>query len=503
MARSSDSEIKRQLDQIERLVPKNGDGIGPQGLAEEYASVTGERIAQRTLLRRLTQLVLEKRVLSEGAGRGTRYRGTMAVTQTGSQLTVEGRPTEIRVTPDSSPASTGWYEDYVPLSEEGAAVRSLVIKPKAERATARYNPDFLERYEPGVTWYLPADVRARLHQIGHTPAENEPAGTYACGIMEHLLIDLSWASSHLEGNRYSKLDTKELLRYGREAEGKDASETQMILNHRAAIEMLVEKAEEVGFNRYTFLGLHALLSENLLADRFNEGRLRTQAVVIGQSTYTPLGLPQKIEEHFDLLLRKAGEIPDPFEQAFFVLVHVSYLQPFIDVNKRTSRLGANLPLIKANLRPLSFVNVPKASYVDGLLGVYEFQRIELLRDVFMWAYARSCDQYAVVLEAMAVPDPTRLAYRDQLREVVRDMVQKEILAKPAALMVWAHAHSIPSADLELFVNAAREEFLDLHEGSLRKYGLRPSEFQAWSNRVKGRGGKRASTSKSRSTGGET
>jgi hypothetical protein len=496
MARSSNAAIQQQLNQIEQLLV---DGMGLQSLAEEYASVTGQRLSQRTLLRRVNQLLGAKRAVSEGAGRGTRYRSVIGVAQKGSTSAETGRAAEPTSRTASSPTSADADEGYIPLSEEGAAIRLLVSKPKADRPMARHNPDFLENYEPGVTWYLTAETRAHLHQIGHTPAEDEPAGTYARGIIEHLLIDLSWASSHLEGNRYSKLDTKELLRYGREAEGKNASETQMILNHRAAIEMLVEKAEEVGFNRYTFLGLHALLSENLLGDRFDEGRLRTRAVVIGQSTYTPPVIPQKIEEHFDLLLQKAGEIPDPFEQAFFVLVHLSYLQPFIDVNKRTSRLGANLPLIKANLRPLSFVGVPKASYVDGLLGVYEFQRIGLLRDVFVWAYERSCEQYAVVREAMGIPDPIRLAYRDQLREVVRDMVQKGILAKPVALKAWAQAHSIPSADLELFVNAAREEFVDLHEGSLRKYGLRPSEYQAWNNLAKDRTGKRAVTSISKST----
>ena len=93
-------------------------------------------------------------------------------------------------------------------------------------------------------------------------------------------------------------------------------------------------------------------------------------------------MPQLIEECFRQLLDKAALIPDPFEQAFFALVQLPYLQPFLDVNKRVSRLAANLPLIRANLCPLSFVDVPIHAYVDGLLGVYELNRIELLRDVF-------------------------------------------------------------------------------------------------------------------------
>src|SRR6185436_13359111 len=142
-----------------------------------------------------------------------------------------------------------------------------------------------------------------------------------------------------------------------------------------------------------------------------------------------------------------------------VMVHLPYLQPFIDVNKRTSRLGANLPLIKANLCPLSFVDVPESAYVDGTLGVYELQRVELLRDVFVWAYERSCAQYAVVREAVGRPDPFRLAYREHLREVVREMVQQVVLPDAAALDAWGARHGVRDEDRPDFVDAARAELL--------------------------------------------
>jgi Fic family protein len=74
------------------------------------------------------------------------------------------------------------------------------------------------------------------------------------------------------------------------------------------------------------------------------------------------------------------------------MVHLPYLQPFAGVNKRVSRLAANIPFIRDNLCPLSFIDVSQQAYVDAMLGVYEFNRIELLRDVFVWAYERSCQQ---------------------------------------------------------------------------------------------------------------
>lgn len=139
-----------------------------------------------------------------------------------------------------------------------------------------YDEAFLRSYEPGNTWYLPVYLRERLHGIGKTPDPDRPAGTFARDIFERLLIDLAWASSRLEGNTYGRLDTKNLLELGVHAEGKHAADAQMILNHKKAIELLVEQAEDLDSNRYTVLNLHAALSENLLDDSRDEGRLRTR-----------------------------------------------------------------------------------------------------------------------------------------------------------------------------------------------------------------------------------
>lgn len=171
------------------------------------------------------------------------------------------------------------------------------------------------------------------------------AGTYIRQILDRLLIDLSWASSRLEGNTYSILETERLIAYGEAAPGKTPFETQMILNHKAAIEFLVDSADETGFDRSTILNLHALLSDNLLGNPTASGRLRAIAVGIGKSVYEPLSVPQLIGEFLGQILNTATVISDPFEQAFFILVHLPYLQPFEDVNKRVSRLAANIPFI--------------------------------------------------------------------------------------------------------------------------------------------------------------
>lgn len=126
---------------------------------------------------------------------------------------------------------------------------------------------------------------------------------------------------------HSLLETEHLLELGKGVEGKDLRETQMILNHKAAIELLVEHAAEIGFNRYTICNLHVLLSENLLADPQAGGRLRSIPVGIAGTTFHPLEVPQLIEECFQQALDTADAILDPVEQAFFVMVHLPYLQP--------------------------------------------------------------------------------------------------------------------------------------------------------------------------------
>lgn len=309
-------------------------------------------------------------------------------------------------------------------------------------------------------------------------AADGTAGTYAREILNRLLIDLSWASSRLEGNTYNRLDTQNLIEFGQAAEGKDILETQMILNHKAAIEMLIEEADQVGFNSFTFLNLHALLAENLLADEKACGRLRHRPVDISGSVFHPLALPQVLEECFYLLLEKAAAIPDPFEQAFFVMAQLPYLQPFEDVNKRVSRLGANISLIQHNLCPLSFVDVPEQAYVDGTLGVDEFNQIDLLRDVFTWAYERSCQRYLAITQNVAEPDPLRIRYRDALIRAVQAIVQGRKTASERNITRLAD-ELVPENDREAFGKMVGEALQNRHEGSVARYRLKLSEFQAW------------------------
>ena len=434
----------------------------PGGLGIEALHARFPEVPRRTLQRWLANLVADRRLVAEGSARARKYR------------LVPG----VRV---AEPAH-GDTEPAIPLSPAGREILADVGRPLAQRRPVGYRRAMLDDYRPNLTFFLPRNLRTHLHALGRSPAENRPAGTYARQVLDRLLIDLSWASSRLEGNTYSRLDTQNLIQFGHAAAGKDQLEAQMILNHKAAIEMLVEHAAEIAFDRYTVQNLHALLSDNLLPDPAAGGRLRRTDVAITGSVYHPLAVPQQIEEHFDTLLAKERAIDDPFEQAFFAMVQLPYLQPFDDVNKRTSRLAANIPLIRNNLAPLSFVDVPEDLYIAGNLGVYEPGRVELLRDVFAWAYERSCQRYTVLRDALPAPDPLRLKYREAVRALVSGIVADGISRNDLQTIRRRAAVLVDASDLDDVVALATNELHQLHEGNIARYRLRPSQFREWLER---------------------
>lgn len=438
------------------------DGCGIEQLEANLAAPPN----RRTLQRWLNNLIAQERVCREGQGRAIKYRRGKIVSATASlAIKVKAR---------------AHGEIAIPLSPEAKAVEIAVRQALALRTPVGYNRMFLDSYRPNETYYLTQDIRDELLSQGQAVSSNEPAGTYARQLANRLLIDLSWNSSRLEGNTYSLLETERLISAGEAATGKDVLEAQMILNHKGAIEFLVDSADEIGFNRYTLQNLHALLSDNLLDDPTASGRLRTISVGIGQTTFLPLEGPQRIEECFDQVLDTAAAIRDPFEQAFFAMVHLPYLQPFEDVNKRVSRLAANIPLIQRNLCPLSFVDVAQPTYINAMLGIYELNCVELLRDVFVWAYKRSCARYSAVRQSLGDPDPFRLQYRQHITQAVADVV-RGTMSKPQAV---GYIHNfarqqIEATDCERFIEVVETQLLNLHEGNIARYRLRPNEFRSW------------------------
>ncbi len=366
-----------------------------------------------------------------------------------------------------------------------AVVRAHLATPYNRRKPASYNKAFIDRYVPNRSFYLGTGDRQHLRNAGTPVMPSLPAGTYALRVLERLLVDLSWASSRMEGNTYSILETERLIQFGEEASGKDRKEAIMILNHKEAIQYVVDNLEAITISRTDLSNIHALLADGLLADPAMTGRLRRMPVGITHSSYRPLGDQFEIEEEFSILIEKAAAITDPFEQSFFLLAHIPYLQSFDDVNKRTSRVASNIPLLKAQLAPMSFLTMDDGDYIDGLIGIYELNNVALLRDAFMDAYTASAENYRVLRAELEMPEKAALVYRDFARQAVRRCVLDRRAFDPALVTAMTAEAGIPEEDCAQVVRYVGRQIHGLHEGNAIRFGLRPADLETMVVRTAG------------------
>lgn len=381
-----------------------------------------------------------------------------------------------RLTDDGKLAVTGKARATKYTIAGSAVIRAYLQTPYNQRPAKTYNNEFLDNYVPNKTFYISERDRQRLHKAGRPAGPALPAGTYARRILEKLLVDLAWASSRMEGNTYDILETEQLVRYGEEATGKDRKEAVMILNHKEAIQYLVENINEIGIHSQDIYNIHALLSDGLLFDPAMAGRLRRMPAGISHSSYTPPDDEFIIEEEFEIVIEKAAAITDPFEQSFFILVHIPYLQAFADVNKRTSRIAANIPLLKSDLAPMSFVTMEDKAYIDGLIGIYEINNISLLREVYIDAYLASAKNYKTLRAEVDTPDKAAVTYRGFVREAVRRCVLEWKEFKPDKVMAMADEADIPKADRQQVVDYISAQFNGLHEGNAIRFKLKPEDL---------------------------
>jgi Fic family protein len=402
---------------------------------------------------------IRKNVASE-AGETTVWRALKALVDAG-KLEVTGRG-----------RATGY------TLAGAAVVRAHLATPYNRRKPVSYDRTFLDRYVPDKTFYLSETDRMRLYEAGRPHRAPLPAGTYARRIVERLLVDLSWASSRMEGNTYSILETERLLRFGEEATGKDRKEAVMILNHKEAIQYVVDNLAAIAISRSDICNIHALLADGLLIDPAMAGRLRRLPAGITHSSYQPLEDRYEIDEEFNILVTKAAAITDPFEQSFYLLVHIPYLQAFDDVNKRTSRVASNVPLLKADLAPMSFVTMDDGAYIDALIGIYELNNVALLREVYLDAYIASAKNYRMLRAEVESPEKAALAYREFVREAVRRCVLEWKQFRANDVMAMAINAGVPEDDRKPVVDYVGQEFAGLHEGNAIRYRLKADDLAA-------------------------
>jgi prophage maintenance system killer protein len=342
-----------------------------------------------------------------------------------------------------------------------------------------YDSRFVDTYLPNQSSLLPPQLATDLFNAGCSPGQ-QPAGTYAREVLEQLLIDLSWSSSRLEGNNKSLLDIQALFELDEQA-GPIDEDTLMLLNHKDAIEFMVDAVPTEGITVPVVVDLQAKLMKDLLKDSRDIGSIRRRVVNIDGSVYALSNIPTLLETTLHSIVDKARHIRNPVEAAFFLWVNLAYLQPFADGNKRTSRLSANMPLMLYNCAPLSFLDVERTDYATAMFGVYEQRNVAAAVELFEFIYRRSIQKYSVLRASLAMPDPVRARYRQSINEIMQSVVFAGRKLEDALTDVHVEA-----ADLVALRGIVNTELDHLEPYNCARYNLARGMTQRWIDAGRGR-----------------
>jgi Fic family protein len=426
--------------------------------AADIVSGVGD-VPDRTLRNWLHELVEDGSIESKGERKGRRYH---LREYPAAQPGFEGQP------------PTGQYI----FSPHSQTLIRRVEAPLYDRPPATYREDWLQRYVPNESAYLTPKQCRELAALGKRDPIYGRAGTFIKKIYDRLLIDLAFNSSRLEGNTYTLLDTERLLLLGAAAPGKLDAERVMILNHKEAISYLVRNAERLQADEVTIRTLHYLLADSLVAPGA-AGQIRDESIRVSGTTYAPIDGRARLTQLLFSVLAKARAIRDPFEQSLFLLVHISYLQAFIDVNKRTARLASIIPLIAGDYVPQSFVDADQRAYLSATIAVYELNQVGPLADVYIWCYQRSCQRFDTNVQVVGF-DEVAAFYRTQRRGLVTELVRTKVM--PDKVAEWITANVPKDVEPQYrgkFISDVLAELENLDASRIGGLGITPHELEVW------------------------
>jgi Fic family protein len=433
------------------LVIAAGAPVRPSALEQALQT------SRPTINRALRELQAARFLERLGGGRSTRYVATDAAKAAMGALPSTATPAQAGV--------LQWSPNALPLVE-------MIRAPLGTRTPVGFERSFVDNYIPNQSSLLPPQLATDLFNAGRSQ-DQLPAGTYVREVLEQLLIDLSWSSSRLEGNNKSLLDTQVLFELG-EQPGPMDEETVMLLNHKNAIEFMVDAVPTDGITMHVLVDLQSKLMKDLLKDSRDIGSIRRRVVNIEGSVYSPSNLPMLLEETLKTIIDKVRHIRNPVEAAFFLWINVAYLQPFADGNKRTSRLSANMPLMLYNCAPISFLDVERTDYATAMLGVYEQRNVTAAVELFEFIYRRSIQKYSVLRASLLVPDPLRARYRQALNELMQFIVFYGKNLDDAFSAV-----PIAAEDLAVLRTIANTELDHLEPYNCARYNLARGTTQRW------------------------
>jgi Fic family protein len=447
--------------EVLNLLRTRGDWTSP---AQIRASI---HVPDRTLRNWLRDLVAKGAIEFRGERKGRRYRPLehhVVIVPGAGAITVEGQPPTVAV--------------QLIFTAESQALIKRVEAPLYTRPPATYREDWLQTYVPNESAYLTPKQRKELAALGKRDPIYGRARTYIKKIYDRLLIDFSFNSARLEGNTYTLADTERLLLQGAAAPGKPNAERIMILNHKEAIAYLVRNIDTLQPDENTIRTLHYLLADSLVAPGA-AGQIRDESIRVSGTTYAPLDGRERLTRLLLWLLEKACAIADPFEQSFFLLVHISYLQAFIDVNKRTARLASIIPLIRGDYVPQSFVDVDQDAYLNATIAVYELNEVGPLADVYVWSYRRTCQRFETTAQVVGFDEIAAL-YRSARRALVTDLVRATVPDCEVGDWITTHVPAnVEPQHREKFISDVLAELENLDASRIGGLGITREELEAW------------------------
>ncbi|HZV70703.1 MAG TPA: Fic family protein [Saprospiraceae bacterium] len=329
----------------------------PNSSSKEIHNALVKKVSYATVKRELQDLIAGHLIVTSGQGRGTKYS-----LHEGYMITVPIDP-QVYFKEDIDQRHIKNAYDFR-LIEILTRLESIFTNEEKTRLTAMQ--DLFER-----------------HVANMSPA------LYAKEF-ERLAIDLSWKSSQIEGNTYTLLETERLIRDKITAHGKTKDEATMVLNHKAAIDFIVEHPES--FDRLsirTIEEIHSLLISELNIPR----NIRNKRVGITGTNYRPLENEYQITEALHDMCKLINHRKFAPEKALLALILLSYIQPFEDGNKRTARIICNALLMHDHYCPLSFRTVDPATFKDATLIFYEQNNLSVVKKIFIEQFEFAVQTY--------------------------------------------------------------------------------------------------------------
>lgn len=320
----------------------------------EIVTFLGDKVSRFTVLRDLDLLLKENIIKKNGKGRNINYSLF-------------------------SDSIINTFFDVETYFKKGPDERN--INPEFNNEIIKEFPSLFSEKEIRDLEKINNDYLKRIKNMSETSFKKE---------IERLTIELSWKSSQIEGNTYSLIDTEILIKERKEALGHSKEEAIMILNHKNAVDYIFNNKEDFKkIDLFQIEKIHELLTRGLGV----EIGIRNNSVRITGTRYLPIKGRENIINILNLSLDKINLLNDPFSKALALILIISYIQPFEDGNKRTSRILGNAILLANNICPISYRSINEAEYKKGVIIFYEQNSAYFFKELLIEQFKFAVNNY--------------------------------------------------------------------------------------------------------------